>query len=298
MPQLARIYLTGLLLIGPADLAAQTYSPRSSARMLPGAESVEHADSAMQGPHNGRTPPTHSRTDLPWASPVPRAESILPDSPSAVVPASLVTRTGENAPATSAALPSSEAAFANDAVAIPPPRHPAMPRLAPPGDTSQPGGATTDRRSPIPSLLTIGSSLAVVLGLFLLFAWTLRRATPGATATLPAEVVEVLGRTTLTHRQQLHLLRCGARLVLVNANPDGVQALAEITEPEEVDRLLGLCRQSQPHSASAAFRQVLQQFAGERTTEGFLPPAAQNEARLVPTKRHGPDYRGRERADA
>jgi flagellar biogenesis protein FliO len=112
-------------------------------------------------------------------------------------------------------------------------------------------------------LLTIGSSLAVVLGLFFLFAWTMRRGSPGGSAVLPGEVVEVLGRAPLTHRQQLHLLRCGRKLVLVNVCAEGVETLTEITEPEEVDRLLGLCRQSHPQSASATFRQVFQQFAGK-----------------------------------
>ena len=45
----------------------------------------------------------------------------------------------------------------------------------------------------------------------------------------------------------------------------GVETLTEITEPEEVDRLAGICRQAHPDSTTAAFRQVFQQFAGQRT---------------------------------
>jgi len=97
--------------------------------------------------------------------------------------------------------------------------------------------------------------------LFLVVAWVMRRATPGLGMLLPKEVVEVLGRTPLAGRHQLHLLRCGQKLLLVSASPAGVETLTEITEPLEVDRLSGLCRQARPDSTTAMFRQVFQQFA-------------------------------------
>jgi hypothetical protein len=53
--------------------------------------------------------------------------------------------------------------------------------------------------------------------------------------------------------------------VLFRSSQTGVSTLTEITEPDEVNRLAGLCRQSQPGSASAAFRQVFEQLAGPRT---------------------------------
>ena len=115
--------------------------------------------------------------------------------------------------------------------------------------------------------MTVASSLAVVLGLFLVVAWVMRKATPAGSALLPGEVVEVLGRTAMANRQQLQLLRCGSKLLLVSVTQAGVETLTEITEPEEVDRLAGLCRQAHPDSTSAAFRQVFHQFSGQ-TTEG------------------------------
>jgi flagellar biogenesis protein FliO len=124
-------------------------------------------------------------------------------------------------------------------------------RLGEPG--SRPDGPT--------SLLTIGSSLAVVLGLFLLVAWAVKRATPGRSGLLPTEVVEVLGRASLGARQQVHLVRCGSKLLLVSATPGGMETLTEIAEPDEVQRLAALCRQTQPGSTTAAFRQVFHQLA-------------------------------------
>jgi flagellar biogenesis protein FliO len=157
--------------------------------------------------------------------------------------------------------------------ALSPPGQSELPRLPPPGHSGQKGRSSADQGGLLAPLLTIGSSLAVVLGLFFVFAWTMRRTAPGGVTVLPSEVVEVLGRAPLTQRQQLHLLRCGRKLLLVSVCPEGVETLTEIAEPEEVDRLLGLCRQSHPQSASAAFRQVFQQFTGERTGAAFLSGA-------------------------
>lgn len=113
---------------------------------------------------------------------------------------------------------------------------------------------------PAGSLATGLASLAVVLGLFLAAAWAVRRAMPAASAKLPNEVVEVLGRTPLTGRQFAHLIRCGNKLLLVHLAPGCAETLTEITDPVEVDRLAGLCRAAHPHSATTSFRQVLQQW--------------------------------------
>jgi len=115
----------------------------------------------------------------------------------------------------------------------------------------------------MPSLGTTVGSLAVVIGLFLIVVWGMRRALPGHVATLPKEVVDVLGRAALASRQQVYLLRCGNKLLLVAVTPAGVETLTEIVDPFEVDRLAGLCIQSQPHSTTAAFRQFFHQFEQE-----------------------------------
>jgi flagellar biogenesis protein FliO len=93
---------------------------------------------------------------------------------------------------------------------------------------------------------------------------------PKGSQSLPNEVVEVLGRTALGSRQHAHLVRCGNKLLLVSLTATGAETLTEITDPVEVDRLSGLCRQSQPHSATATFRNIFQQFGRDRTARGFL----------------------------
>jgi len=132
--------------------------------------------------------------------------------------------------------------------------------LAPRGSGDGTGGGRTGGLS---SLVTAGSSLAVVLGIFFVLAWMMRRATPGGLSLLPTEVVEMLGRAPLASRQQVHLLRLGKKLLLVSVTQAGVETLSEVTEPEEVDRLAGICRQAQPGSSTETFRHMLQQITGD-----------------------------------
>lgn len=120
-----------------------------------------------------------------------------------------------------------------------------------------------------PSLGKVAGSLGIVLGVFLALIWGLRRLSPRSGGQLPKEAFEVLGRAPLAGRRQAQLIRCGPKLLLVSVAADEIETLTEITDPAEVDRLAGLCLQSHPTSASAAFRGILDQFAKE-PAQGFL----------------------------
>lgn len=117
----------------------------------------------------------------------------------------------------------------------------------------------------LPELRTVAASLAVVLALFFVVAWMMKKSLPKSAGLLPREVVQVLGRTQLAGRQFVHLVRCGNKLLLVNVTPSGAETLTEIVDPVEVDRISGLCAQRNPHSATAAFQDVLQQLSRERS---------------------------------
>jgi flagellar biogenesis protein FliO len=121
------------------------------------------------------------------------------------------------------------------------------------GSGKSPGG--------LPSMISVAGSTGVVLGIFLLFAWIVKSKTPQAHVRLPAEAFEVLGRAPIHGRQQVQLLRCGAKVILVSVTPAGAETLTEITDPAEVDRLCGLCRSSQPGSSTAAFKHIFEQLA-------------------------------------
>jgi flagellar biogenesis protein FliO len=123
---------------------------------------------------------------------------------------------------------------------------------------------------PFNTVYTVASALAIVIGAFLLCAWLLKRGSRVATQALPMEAVSVLGRVPLDQRQVAQLLRVGNKLVLISLTVNGANALAEVTDPVEVDRIVGLCQQSHPHSTTKAFEQVFQQLSREPAPGGFL----------------------------
>jgi flagellar biogenesis protein FliO len=127
------------------------------------------------------------------------------------------------------------------------------------------------------------SSMAIVLGLFFLVVWLARRALPKSATTLPTDVLEVfdvlevLGRCPLGGRHQLQLIRVGHKLLLVSITSEGAKTLTEITDPDEVNHLTGLCRQGQSGSITNSFRQVLHQL-GTQPTSRSRPTAGSSDA--------------------
>ena len=134
-------------------------------------------------------------------------------------------------------------------------------RLAPPGASAQ----ETDARPTSPAagrtIVTTISSLMIVLGMFFVCIWFMRRGSRSAGTRLPDGVLQVLGRSSFTGKQQLYLVRLGNKLLLLNVSATSSEPLAEITDASEVDRIVGLCQQDQPGSVAASFRQVLTQLS-------------------------------------
>jgi len=169
------------------------------------------------------------------------------------------------------------------------PQAPGAPRGAsPPAATklrigeSAAGGARADSSPPSSAqyLSTALGSLAVVVGLFFVVAWAMRRALPATSQRLPRDVVEVLGYVTLAPRQQARLVRLGHKLLLVSVTPSGSETLSEVTEPAEVERLVTLCGGATAGAGSttgtaATFRDLMQHLR-QRSTAGAAsakPPA-------------------------
>lgn len=123
---------------------------------------------------------------------------------------------------------------------------------------------------PLDSMYAMLTALALVVGLFLLCAWALRRGTRSSSKVLPGEVVSVLGRVPLAARQFAQLLRVGNKLVLVSVTPSGAETLAEVTDPAEVDRLLGICQQLDPKSTTREFEEVFRQLARQPASDALI----------------------------
>jgi flagellar biogenesis protein FliO len=130
--------------------------------------------------------------------------------------------------------------------------------------------------SKLDSLTTAGAGLAIVVGLFFVCMWLLRRSS-GAKhgGVLPNEAFAVLGRAPLTPQSFAQLLRVGNKLILVAISADGIQPLTEVIDPLEVDRLTGVCASGRGHGPAAEFQQVLAQLARE-PARGFLGAEAAN----------------------
>lgn len=129
------------------------------------------------------------------------------------------------------------------------------------GPNSRTGLASLDQ----PSIWKIAGSLTVVLAAFLALAWLLRKSLPQGPRPLPDEVVKLLGRTILTARQQAYLLKFGNKLLLLSVSPTGVDSIAELTDPDEVNRIEGICEQARPNSSSQSFRQTLRQLSSDKS---------------------------------
>jgi flagellar biogenesis protein FliO len=114
----------------------------------------------------------------------------------------------------------------------------------------------TDSPRALGAIVSVAGSLTVVLGLFFVLTWLMRRGMPNSAMRLPDDVVSVLGRAPLAGRQQVHVLRFGNKLLLVCASTSGFDKLAEITEPEEVQRIVSLCDRSESGIATSAASRV------------------------------------------
>lgn len=86
--------------------------------------------------------------------------------------------------------------------------------------------------NPLPRVV---SSLAIVLGGFFLVAVLLRKPQQEAKST---QLIETLGAVSVAPKVKLHLVRLGSRLLVLHLAPNAVHCVTEITDADEVQRLL------------------------------------------------------------
>ncbi|RMF43589.1 MAG: hypothetical protein D6753_04805 [Planctomycetota bacterium] len=219
-------------------------------------------DAAAESSWLRRTEPVEAHSSPRTGSQRPSAVSGAVGQISQVVPASTKAETGrvstavaEQPAPTQPAAPGFDPG-ASDGRADPGTRRAPTP-LAPPSDRA---AGEPSRNGGFQALFTVGSSLLIVLGLFFGVAWCYKRGMRGiAAGHLPKQVLEVLGRSSLGPRQQLVLLRVGPKLVLVSVIQGEARTLTEITDPIEVDRMVGDCESARPGSVTQSFRDILSQ---------------------------------------
>lgn len=110
---------------------------------------------------------------------------------------------------------------------------------------------------------TTAAGLMVVLGMILGAMRLFKKHLPGTARFLPPQAVQVLGKRPLDYKQNIYLLRCGSKILVVGASAQGLTTLGEITEPVEVDYLAGLCQAQDQQSVGETFSQLFRQFRPE-----------------------------------
>lgn len=225
----------------PADGPAY-YDPADAPR-------VANRQAKTQYPPDNGEYEQRSQPGANYAQEPPASAAVQP----AVLPGSSAVAEGEFDPPSNATEPR-QAESANNPL-------PLSPRRSTAGAGKNVGGQTRLSSKIMPGIGstggTIAASLALVLGLFFLFAWLMRRNMPNTAGLLPKTVLEVLGRLPMPGRQQMQLIRCGNKLLLVHLSLTGAETLTEITEPEEVDRIAGLCLQGSSKSSTRDFNELL-----------------------------------------
>jgi flagellar biogenesis protein FliO len=134
-----------------------------------------------------------------------------------------------------------------------------------------PGQTTKTQTAQTGSIWKTIGALLVVLALFLLGAKLWRKHIPVANIGLPAEAIEILGRKPIEPHLSVYLIRCGSRILVVGSSADGMQTLAEVTDPVEVDYLAGICRRTDQENG---FAQSLRTWFNRRSSPHFTPEEA------------------------
>jgi len=96
-------------------------------------------------------------------------------------------------------------------------------------------------------------ALGIVIGLIFVLRWGGRFLFPGAAGRGASRAIEVLSRSPLSPKQQVLLIRVGRRLVVVGDTGSQMNALCEITDPDEIASLVGQLRDEKSSATPRAF---------------------------------------------
>lgn len=123
-------------------------------------------------------------------------------------------------------------------------------------------------RSSATPLITVGSSLAIVLGLFGAFVWVSKKAASKSSNNreVPDEAMKLLGKRTLGPGNSILLVRCGRSVLIIGMTSAGLHRLGEIDDDEEARHLEALCM----GQSKASFNELLTDMQREPIKRGFV----------------------------
>lgn len=144
---------------------------------------------------------------------------------------------------------------------------------------------TKESRGPFQSAVTVGSSLLIVVGLFLGLVWVFRKVNPStASGSLPKDSLQILGRTSLAAKHQLVVVQFGPKLVLLSLQQNEVRTLAEIQDPTEVaefHRHSGTAGIETIANGSVPHEYTVQEQSQQIDTQQFLQGRELEQAKLI-----------------
>lgn len=147
-----------------------------------------------------------------------------------------------------------------------------------PEQDREPGAAPAPlNTSSTAPLMTVGSSLAIVLGLFAALVWVSRKASKNSIGSreLPDDALRILGKKSLGTSGSIALVRCGPSLLIVGIHSSGMQRLGEITSDEDVRNIEAICT----GESKASFNATLAEMQREPIKRGFIGEDVQPTAR-------------------
>lgn len=124
-------------------------------------------------------------------------------------------------------------------------------------------------------------SLAVVLGGYFAFVWLMRRFSSGSHRGIPTEVIEVIGHAPFGPRKNLQLVRLGSKLLLLMNGPEGTHPVGEVTDPEEVDYLISLCKGKRTKATGSVMSAIKRMRDGSQVGDGNSNKRSTRAARTV-----------------
>jgi len=133
------------------------------------------------------------------------------------------------------------------------------------------------RTTPIRGWAPLAATIALIVALALAY----RKWAPGQGRVAGGRVIQVLSRHALSNKHSLCLVRVGQGLVLLGVTPERIATLIEITDPEEVSRILGTARSSHGESFSTTLRGLSGRPADTEAAEGLEPARTMPAARLL-----------------
>jgi flagellar biogenesis protein FliO len=117
----------------------------------------------------------------------------------------------------------------------------------------------------------VGLSLLAVGGLIVLARYLLKKANLSSRGLGRCAAMEVLGRSPLSMKHQLVLVRMGERLVLLGLSPQSVSTLSEITDAQEIAKVLESLRKGGGDDFLRMLQDKSAQFADADTSASGSP---------------------------